>query len=280
MKILITGANGMVAKATAEYCDSLGDEVYALTRSELDITDTFSVETAIADIRPHAVINCAAYTDVDGAEAHAKLCYEVNAKGPENLANACRSSGSLLVTISSDFVFDGTYDGFYTQHDTPSPLGVYARSKYASETLVRSANARAIIVRSGWIFGEGGTNFLSLMPKLLAEGKSIKAISDGFGTPTFADDLARRLRELVDLDMPCLFHVINAGEGTSYLGFAEAVCRAGGFDESLIEPVLNQDLNRPAPRPASSKMRCLFSNRLGLSPLPDWQDAIARFVNH
>ena len=278
MKVLVTGANGMVARATAGYCASIGDEVMALTRQDLDISDQTAVGRTIGEIRPGAVLNCAAYTNVDGAETEKQLAYDVNATGVENLAAACRKFDSGFVTISTDYVFDGGNAGFYTQRDSPEPRGVYATTKRYGEILARNTYARSIIVRSGWIFGNGGTNFLSVVHELLAAGKPVKAISDAYGTPTFANDLARRLRELAELDLPCTYHVTNAGDGTSYLGFVEKVCEIGGFDCSLIEPVSKNDLSRPAPRPASSKLACLLSERLGLAPLPHWEDALARFL--
>ena len=278
MKVLVTGANGMVARATANYCASIGDDVIALTRQDLDISDQTAVESAVAELRPDAVLNCAAYTNVDGAETNKQLAYDVNATGVENLAAACRKFDSGFVTISTDYVFDGANPGFYTQRVSPNPHGVYATTKRYGEILARNTYARSIIVRSGWIFGRGGTNFLSVVHELLAAGKPVKAISDAFGTPTFGEDLARRLRELAELDLPCTYHVANAGDGTSYLGFVEKVCEIGGFDRDLIEPVSKSDLSRPAPRPASSKLACLFSERLGLAPLPQWEDALARFL--
>jgi dTDP-4-dehydrorhamnose reductase len=278
MKILVTGANGMVARATTEYCLSIGDDVIALPRRDLDISDSVAVDNTVDEIRPDALLNCAAYTNVDGAETEKQLAYDVNATGVENLAAACRKFDSRFITISTDYVFDGANPGFYTQRDNPEPRGVYATTKRYGEILARNTYARSIIVRSGWIFGRGGTNFLSVVHDLLAEGKSIKAISDTYGTPTYADDLARRLRELAELDLPCTYHVTNSGNGTSYLGFVEKVCEIGGFDRDLVDPVSKNDLSRPAPRPTSSKLACLFSERLGLSPLPSWEDGLARFL--
>ena len=278
MKILITGANGMVARAAIEHCRTIGDDVYAATRDDLDISDLGSVQKRIGEIRPNAVINCAAYTDVDGAENNQAAAYAANATGPENLAIACRENDVVFVTISTDYVFDGQNTGFYTQRDTPNPQGVYAKSKLDGEIRVRNANARAIIVRSGWIYGAGGTNFLSVMHRLLGEGKTIKAIGDSYGTPTYAGDLARRLRVMAELDLPCTFHVVNSGEGTSYSGFAKKVCEIGGFDPSLVESVSKDHLSRPAPRPESSKMACLFSERFGLTQMPEWQDALTQFL--
>ena len=175
MKILITGANGMVAKAAIDYCRSIGDEVTALTRQEFDIANTAEVEGLLTRQNPAAVINCAAYTDVDGAETNQEICYRANALGVENLALASKKVNCAFVTISTDFVFDGTKNDFYNQRDTPNPQSVYAKSKLEGEIRARNSYARSIIVRSGWIYGSGGTNFLSVMPKLLASRQTDKS---------------------------------------------------------------------------------------------------------
>jgi dTDP-4-dehydrorhamnose reductase len=268
----------MVARATAEHCRSVGDEVVALARAEMDITDLASVRSAISDSKPDAIINCAAYTNVDEAESEPEKAFAANVTGPKNLAVSSLEAGCGLVTISTDYVFDGSFDGFYTQRDQPGPSGIYATTKRRGEIEALTLNARTIVVRSGWIYGASGTNFLSVMPDLLRSGKTIKAIKDSFGTPTFAGDLARRLRELAEFDLPGIYHVTNYGDGTSYFGFAEKICEIGSFDSSLIEPVSHSDLQRSAPRPASSKLACLFSEKLGLGPMPDWIDGLKRFL--
>lgn len=266
----------MVARATAEYCRSIGDDVAALARDEMNIADLASVREGVLGHRPDAIINCAAYTNVDGAETESEESFAANVTGPKNLALAALEFGCGFVTISTDYVFDGAFDGFYTQRHQPNPQGVYATTKRRGEIEALTANARTIVVRSGWIYGEGGTNFLSVMGSLLRDGKSIKAIGDSYGTPTFAGDLAKRLRELAELDIPGIYHVTNSGEGTSYAGFAEKVCEIGGFDSSLLQPVSHAELERPAPRPVSSKLACLLSEKLGLAPMPDWEDALKR----
>jgi len=280
MKILITGANGMVAGAAVRFCRKNGDEVSAFDRSGLDIAVRENVFEVFAQVRPEAVINCAAYTDVDGAEENEEKCQTANVRGVENLALAARESGCRFLTISTDYVFRGEREaGFYTQKDTPDPQSVYARSKYEGERIASRTYARSIIVRTGWIYGRGGTNFLCVMDRLLAEGKRIRVIRDSYGTPTYAGDLARRLRELIELDLPLIFHVTNAGPGTSYAGFAEKICAAGGFDRELLEQVSQRDLQRPAPRPVNSRLACLLSEKLGLAPLPHWEDALKRFIS-
>lgn len=278
MKILITGANGMVARAAIKHCESIGDKVVSFARQDLDISNREKVFEVFENENPEAVLNCAAYTNVDGSEINVEQCYAANSLGVENLALASKKIDCSFVTISTDYVFDGSKDGFYTQRDTPNPQGVYAKAKLEGEILARSAYARSIIVRSGWIFGEGGTNFLSVMPQLLAEGKKIKAIYDSYGTPTYAVDLARRLRELAELDLPAIYHVANTGEGTTFEGFAKEVCRLKNYDSGLIESVSMNDLKRPAPRPVNSKLACLFSQKFGLSPLQSWEKALAEFI--
>ena len=278
MKILVTGAGGMVARAAIRHCQSIGDKVSAYTRQNLDIADRKRVFEVLEREKFDAVLNCAAFTDVDGSETQIDRCYAANAVGVENLALASKKTDCALVSISTDYVFDGTKGDFYTQRDTPNPQGVYAKAKLEGEIRARNAYSRSIIVRSGWIFGEGGTNFLSVMHKLLSEGKRIKAIRDSFGTPTFAKDLARRLRELAELDLPTIYHVTNSGAGTTFETFAREVCLLKGFDLNLIESVSMKDLSRPAPRPTDSRLSCLFSEKFGLSPLQSWEKALAEFI--
>jgi dTDP-4-dehydrorhamnose reductase len=264
----------MVARAAAAHCRAIGDDVVALTRQEMDIGDRDAVFRVIESERPDAIMNCAAYTDVDGAETNVEASRRANTFGVQFLAEASREFNVRFVTISTDYVFDGDDSGFYTEAANPNPRGAYAETKYDGELAASKANDQSVIVRSGWIYGSGGTNFLSVMHRLLGEGKRIKAIEDSYGTPTFALDLAKRLRELAATDASGIFHVTNSGDGTSYLGFAEKVCELGGFDVTLIEPVSHSALKRPAPRPVSSKLASVR----GLAPLPYWTDALAEFL--
>jgi dTDP-4-dehydrorhamnose reductase len=276
MKILITGAGGLVGSATVNYCQNINDDVIALTREDLDIADKNAVLNGFEREKPDSVINCAAWTDVDGCEANPEKNFAANALGVENLALACRQVNANLVTISTDYVFDGTKSGFYTQRDDPNPISVYGKAKLAGERLAQSTLARAMIVRTGWIFGANGRNFLSRTPELLLAGNIIKAISDSEGTPTYAPDLARRLRELAELDLPGIYHVTNSGEGTTFEKFARKI---ENVDQNLIETVSLAGLNRPAPRPVNSKLSCLISEKFGLTPLPNWEQALQSFVN-
>jgi dTDP-4-dehydrorhamnose reductase len=274
MKVLVTGANGMLGRATVDYLSSVGDDVVGLTKDELDIADTELVRNAVKTASPDTVMNCAAWTDVDGCETDREKNYGVHARGPENLAVACREIGANLITVSTDYVFDGRKDGFYTQRDEPNPESEYGWAKLTGERLAQAALARTMVVRVGWLFGAGGKNFLSKLPEYLRDAQKLKIISDSYGTPTYAPHMARRLRELAVLDLPGIYHMANSGEGTSYAGFARAI----GGDNSLIEEVKAETLLRPAPRPQNSRLRCLLSEALKLEPLPDWEEALQHFL--
>ena len=278
MRILVTGAGGLVGTSVVAHCTSVGDIVFAHTRQSLDITDSDSVERAFAEAKPDAVINCAAWTDVDGCESDHDRAFSVNAHGPENLAIAARKVKAALVTISTDYVFDGTKVGFYTQLDEPNPQSVYGVSKLEGERRVREENAQTIIVRTGFVFGRGGKNFLSTIVEHASNGETLRAIGDARGTPTYAPDLAARLRELALIGRPEIFHVVNAGNGASYVDFASLALRSAGLDATQIEPVSASSLNRPAPRPANSCLRCLVSESIGLAPMPDWQASLKIFA--
>jgi dTDP-4-dehydrorhamnose reductase len=277
-KILITGSGGLVGGASVAYCRAFGDDVAVYDHQLLDIADVEQVQTVISREAPDAVINCAAWTDVDGCESDPAKAERVNAFGPENLARACREVNAGFVTISTDYVFDGRKDGFYTQRDDPNPLSVYGRSKLEGERRAQAAYARSIVVRTGYIFGPGGRNFLSVVVHRAKRGEQMKVIRDCWGTPTFAPHLAMWLRELAELDLPGVFHLVNSGNGASFETFAQEALKLAECDVNLLESVTMDSLARPAPRPRNSKLRCLLSEAIGLPPLPHWQEGLAHFV--
>ena len=279
MKILITGAAGLVGRALVEHCLASHDEVLSYDHRALDIADADQVEAEITEKTPDAVINCAAWTDVDGCETDPKRAQDVNTLGPANLARACNKVNAVLVTISTDYVFDGRKEGFYTQRDSPRPESVYGRSKLEGERSVQLEHARAVIVRTGFVFGPAGKNFLSTIVERARRGEEIKAIGDVCGTPTYARHLAVRLRELAQLDLPGIFHVVNSGDGASYEEFARLALDLAECHGANLQVVTMSSLNRPAPRPRNSKLRCLLSAALGLAPLPTWQEGLEEFIN-
>lgn len=278
MRVLVTGAGGLVGGALTQHCRATGDEIFDYDHEALDIANHELVKSTMLAVKPQAVINCAAFTDVDGCEVAPERAEAANALGPENLAEASRLVNAAFVTISTDYVFDGRKEGFYTQQDDPNPISVYGRSKLEGELRARLAYPRTIVVRSGFIFGPGGKNFLSTVIDRARGGEMMKAISDAYGTPTFAQHLAARLRELAQLDVPGVFHVVNEGSGVSYEEFARETLERAGFGSVNIQSIEMDSLNRPAPRPRNSRLKCLVSGTVGLSPLPSWEQAVDEFV--
>lgn len=278
MRVLVTGAGGMVGRAVTEHCLAGGDLVFPYDHQSLDIADFESVTRALNHDEPEVVINCAAWTDVDGCELDPGRAFSVNAKGPENLARASRELDAGLISISTDYVFDGKKEGFYTQRDQPGPESIYGLSKLEGERRSQLAYARTIVVRTGFVFGPGGTNFLSTVVERAKRGEKLKSIRDAYGTPTYGLDLALRLRELAKLDLPGIFHVVNAGAGASYEEFTRAALDLTG-NAATLESIDMDSLNRPARRPRNSRLKCLLSEAIGLAPLPFWKDSLSAFVS-
>ena len=278
MRVLVTGGGGLVGRAVSEHCSKCGDEVLSYDHKNLDITDRDLVRETIVRNEPDVVINCAAWTDVDGCESDRDKAFAVNAVGPENLANACREVGCVFVTISTDYVFDGKKSGFYTQDDEPNPESVYAASKFEGENRSSRSYDRSIIVRTGYIFGPGGTNFLSTVVERVRNGTRLKAIRDMYGTPTYAKDLAERLRELAVINKPGIYHVVNSGPGVSFEEFTRKTVELVGNPNAEVETVSAETLNRPARRPRNSRLRCLLTGAIGLPDLRNWDKALDEFV--
>jgi dTDP-4-dehydrorhamnose reductase len=278
LKVLVTGASGALGRAVVEHFRARGDELFAHDHRSLDITDEARIEACFERLRPEVVINCAAWTDVDGCESDCARAFEVNARGPARLAAISRRIQASFITISTDYVFDGTKQGFYTQRDEPNPKSIYGASKLEGERLASAAYDHTIIVRTGWVFGPGGRNFLSTVIERGRRGETLTAIHDAYGTPTYTKHLAARLRELAELDRPGLYHVVNSGEGTSFEEFARFALEAGGCRSASVQSVSVDSLSRPAPRPRNSRLRCLISEALGLQPLPHWTEAVKDFA--
>lgn len=268
----------MVGRALVRHCLNRDASVSGLDHAALDITDDSSIESALERERPDVLFNCAAWTDVDGCERdphHARLA---NARGPELLAAACRRHNALLITISTDYVFDGAKDGFYTERDLPNPISVYGHTKLEGERAAQTQWDRTIVVRSGYLFGTGGANFLATCLDRLRRGERLRVINDMFGTPTYATHLAARLFELAERDLPGIYHVANSGDGASFAQFAREAAEKANLDTSLLTEVSVDSLGLPAPRPRNSRLRGLLSEMIRLEPLPDWHDALAEFV--
>jgi dTDP-4-dehydrorhamnose reductase len=270
-RYLVTGAAGMLGQDLQTAL--AGREVTALSRAELDVTDRDAVVAAVAghDVGIHA----AAYTNVDGAETHEDEAFAINASGVENLAVAAREHGAKLLTVSTDYVFDGAGAMPYPEDAPRDPLNAYGRTKASGEELALAAHPDGtFVVRTAWLYGAGGPNFAATMLRLAATNPTVSVVDDQLGQPTWTADLAARLVELADADAPAgIYHGTNAGE-TSWFGFARAVFEVAGLDPQRVLPTNSASFVRPAPRPAYSVLGHEGWSRAGLSPLRDWRVAL------
>ena len=276
MKVLITGAKGMLGQDMVAEFQRRDYEVHAADHKALDITDIQAVRAAITALRPDIVVNCAAYTDVDRAESEPEIATRVNGLGPRNLALACEATGAVLLHISTDYVFDGEKEGPYEIWDTPNPINVYGKSKLWGENYVRSLMHRYFIVRTSWLFGKSGRNFVTTMLELAKRREPIRVVNDQRGCPTYTVDLARACADLVESGCFGIYHVTNQGATTLY-EFAKEIFRISGVSVR-VEPVRTVDFPRPARRPRNS---ALHSFPLGLDPvcvLKAWQEALREYL--
>ncbi|MBC7807166.1 MAG: dTDP-4-dehydrorhamnose reductase [Akkermansiaceae bacterium] len=287
MKILVTGAGGMLGTDVCAEIARRGHDVIRTGRGErdgfvsLDITDTRKAVETIRREAPDTIIHCAAWTDVDGAERTPDPAYRVNALGSWNLAHAAGEAGTWLIGVSTDFVFDGKKITPYTEFDVTNPLGAYGASKQAGEVLIRETlPGRHMIVRTSWLFGVHGKNFPYTIRRLAEKLPEVPVVSDQVGSPTHTRDLARKLVDLAEDPLPGTYHIASAGE-CSWFEFAQAITAAGGFDTPVV-PITAQmyadRFNSPTKRPAYSVMDHLALRMRGMDDLPHWRDALADFL--
>ncbi len=240
----------MLGQDLVDACVGRGHEVFALPRAALDVTDELACEEVMAELHPDAVVNCAAWTDVDGAEADEQGAMAVNELGAGNIAAAAARHGARIAYVSSDYVFDGQKRTPYVESDLTGPISAYGRSKAAGETATAFANDRHMVVRSSWLFGTRGGNFVETMLRLAKEQLEIVVVSDQVGTPTYTRHLAAALAELIETDQYGIHHVAAAGR-CSWFDFAQEI-----FDiedcECRVMAGTTEMLGRPAPRPAFS----------------------------
>jgi dTDP-4-dehydrorhamnose reductase len=277
VKILVTGAGGMLGRDVARAAQAAGDELTALARGALDLTDEAAVAVAVADAHADAVVNCAAWTDVDGAEQDPDGAHAVNATGAGNLARAAARAGARLVHVSTDYVFDGARpaDGAaYVESDATAPRSVYGATKLAGERAVADAGGSHAIARSSWLFGVSGRSFAATMLALGAERDDVKVVTDQVGCPTATAHLAPALLELARGDAQGVFHVAAAGR-CSWNEFAAEIFRQAGVDCRVL-PCTTADMPRPAERPAFS---ALASERPEAPTLPPWQEGLATYLS-
>jgi dTDP-4-dehydrorhamnose reductase len=270
-RYLIAGANGMLGHDLQRAL--AGREVLAFGRAELDVTDASAVDAAVAGV--DVVVNAAAYTAVDDAEAHEDAAYAINATGAENLARAAAASGARMVQVSTDYVFHGDATTPYPEDAPLDPLGAYGRTKAAGERLVRAAHPGAHIVRTAWLYGQHGGNFAKTMLRLAAQRETVSVVTDQVGQPTWTGDLAAAIVALLDADAPAgAYHGTNGGSA-SWFDFARAVFEVAGLDPQRVHPTDSAAFVRPAPRPAYSVLGHEAWERVGLAAPRDWRSGLA-----
>jgi dTDP-4-dehydrorhamnose reductase len=268
MRLLVTGAAGMLGRDVVAAAESAGHDVIALARRDLDIADPVAVRAAVRTARPDAVVNCAAWTDVDGAEEHEAAAARVNGTGAGNVAAAA----PYVVHLSSDYVFHGAASEPYAEDDPTGPRTAYGRSKLAGEHAVAAAGEHAI-VRSAWLFGAHGRNFVATMLRLAEDRDEVRVVDDQVGCPTFTGHLAPALVEIAERRPTGVLHVAGGG-ACSWYELARATFEEAGADCRAL-PVTSAEFPRPAERPAWSVLR---STRSDAPALPPWRDGLSAFL--
>jgi dTDP-4-dehydrorhamnose reductase len=272
VKVLITGAGGMLGQDVRRLAELTGHEAVALDRAALDVTDADAVSAALVSARPDTVVNCAAWTDVDGAETAEADALRLNGDAAGIVATAAAGVGASVVQPSTDYVFDGAGERPWFESDPTAPLSAYGRTKLAGEQAALAANPRAFVVRTAWLFGTGGRNFVETMLGLAERGE-VRVVDDQVGSPTYTPHLADGLLRLAATDAYGIHHMAADGH-CSWFDFARAIFDGAGVD-CTVTPVTTAEFPRPAPRPAYS---VLGSERLDAIRLPDWRDGLRTYL--
>jgi dTDP-4-dehydrorhamnose reductase len=271
MRLLVIGAAGMLGQDLIAAAETAGHDPVGWDLPEVDITDAAATREQVVALAPDAVVNCAAWTDVDGAEEQEELAARVNAEGAGNVAAAAAAANALMIQISTDYSFDGTATEPYVESSPTAPLGAYGRTKLAGELAVSEAAAPDFaIVRTAWLFGPHGKNFIDTMLELGAEREEVSVVDDQIGCPTYAGHLSAALVEIAYKRLTGVMHVAGGGQCTWY-DFAVAAFEATGT-ECVVHRTTAAEFGRPAPRPAYSVLR---SERDDVPRLPAWQEGLA-----
>lgn len=276
MRVLITGCAGQLGHDVYELLKAKGETCLAADKADFDLTNADSTTGFVQAFRPDAVVHCAAYTAVDKAEEDSVNCYAVNVAGTKNLCTACKNLDVEFVYVSTDYVFDGEKKEPYETEDKTNPQTVYGLTKLGGENAVRQSLAKHFIVRTAWVFGANGSNFVKTMLRLGSERDTLNVVCDQFGSPTYTKDLARLICDMLETDKYGTYHATNEGF-CSWAEFAYEIMRQSGSNARVV-PITSSEYPAKAKRPMNSKLskQKLLDN--GFSPLPDWKDALGRFL--
>ena len=276
MKVVVTGAGGMLAHALVPLLRARGHETVALDRASLDVGDEAAVHERIGAERPDAVVQCAAYTAVDRAEADEAEATRINGVAAGFVADACDRVGAAFVYPSTDYVFAGAATVPYRPGDATDPVNAYGRSKLAGER-ASLASPRGLVVRTSWLYGEGGSHFVDTILRLAREGRPLRVVDDQWGRPTWTGALAATLAALMESEARGIFHATGGGEPVSWCGFArEVVALAGPGAE--VAAVTSAEFPRPARRPAWSVLDCSATEERTGARLPHWRDSLVGYL--
>ena len=276
MKLLVTGVKGQLGYDVCKVLSARGIEHRGVDIEDFDITNAQAAHDYIAAYRPDGVIHCSAWTAVDRAEDELEKVRAVNAEGPRNIASVCKEIGAKLVYISTDYVFPGTGDRFYEPDDPTGPLGAYGVTKLEGERAVQALLERYFIVRVSWVFGKNGSNFIKTMLRLAETKSELNVVCDQIGSPTYTADLAPLLCDMVVSEKYGVYHATNEGI-CSWAEFAEEIFRLAGKDVK-VNPVPTSEYPTRAARPLNSRMSKAKLEEMGFSRLPDWHNALVRYL--
>jgi dTDP-4-dehydrorhamnose reductase len=279
MRILVTGAGGQLGTDLVAACTAAGDDVYAFDRTGLDVSDRSAVIGAVTSIAPDAVVNCAAWTAVDACEADPELALAMNGTSVRWLAQACHRSGAHLVTVSTDYVFDGELDRAYHEWDEPAPQSIYGVTKLIGEREALALGPAASVVRTSWVCGAHGGNMVKTIMRLAQQHPELAFVADQVGHPTFTHDLAPVLRRIALDRLSGVVHATNQG-AVSWFEFAQSVVLAMGKDPAMVRPISTAELQppRPAPRPTNSVLDNAVLRQAGYPALRDHHEPLAETV--
>ena len=277
MKVLVTGVKGQLGYDVVNELEKRGHTAVGTDVDNMDITNPELVEKTLDEVRPDAVIHCAAYTAVDAAEDNVELCRRINAEGTKNIAVVCEKLDIKMMYISTDYVFNGEGENFWEPADAREPLNVYGQTKYEGELEVEKHVEKFFIVRIAWVFGVNGKNFIKTMLRLGENNKTIKVVNDQVGSPTYTYDLARLLVDMIETDKYGRYHATNEGLCTWY-EFAKEIFRQAGMDVE-VRPVTSDEFPSKAKRPHNSRISKEKLTEAGFERLPVWQDALERYLS-
>lgn len=276
MKIMITGATGMLGQDVLRVLQVQGHMCRGVSSADFDICDLSAVLAAVEDFQPEAIVHCAAYTAVDAAEADPAGCCNVNGTGTLNIARAARSVGAKLVYISTDYVFDGSGDAPREVSDPPRPVNIYGLSKWQGEEAVRALTSKHFVLRISWLFGHGGRNFVETIRRLGREKTEITVVDDQIGSPTYTMDVARLIAQMVYTTRYGVYHVTNEGF-CSFADFARVILRADGSRCKVVS-IPSTEYPSAARRPLNSRLSKRSLDENGFPRLPIWEDALRRYI--